>query len=138
MGAASTPFSVSPSRSFSLQTRTAQRWTGIVKVVQCALPIDPDQPDITAVTRPLHSVNSKNGGDCHLVGSRNPSLEGRGSRLYNEMVAPPFKTVMHILTGSERLQPCPICQGKDSQLTALDSDRSLLRLVRKSKARTAI
>ena len=37
------------------------RWGTIVKAVQLSLPIDPDMPGITAVTRSVNSLTSKNG-----------------------------------------------------------------------------
>ena len=43
------------------------RWVGIIKVVQSAIPSDPDAPAITAVTRPIGSLNSKNGARVELL-----------------------------------------------------------------------
>src|SRR5262249_39808195 len=37
------------------------RWDAAVKVIQSTLPTDPNAPGITALTRPLQSINSKNG-----------------------------------------------------------------------------
>ena len=36
-------------------------WAGNVKAVQCTLPIDPDMPGVTALTRPVGATNAKNG-----------------------------------------------------------------------------
>ncbi len=38
-----------------------RRWDGIVRAVQAALPSDPDAPGLTALTRPVGSINSKTG-----------------------------------------------------------------------------
>ena len=50
-------------------TKPGQReeWAGIVEVVQTALPIDPGQPGITATTRAVGSINSKNGATVELL-----------------------------------------------------------------------
>jgi hypothetical protein len=37
-----------------------KRWEGLIKTIQCLLPIDPNQPGITAMTRPIGSINGKN------------------------------------------------------------------------------
>ena len=36
------------------------RWDGIIKVIQSALPVDPNQPSVTCLTRAINSTNSKN------------------------------------------------------------------------------
>src|SRR5688572_20243160 len=36
-----------------------QRWKGIIQLIQCSLPSYPNAPSLTALTRPLGSINSK-------------------------------------------------------------------------------
>jgi hypothetical protein len=96
------------------------RWTGIVKVVQAALPIDPDQPGLIATTRPIGSVNAKNGATVTLLTAGEPVTESEVRSLFDEMVKSPFRTVMRTLIGSDRATPCPICGIPDSHLSALD------------------
>jgi len=97
-----------------------QRWAGNVEVVQAALPIDPDQPGITAVTRPIGSINGKNGALVELVAAGEPVTEQEVMSLYEEMIRSPFATVCKILTGDTKVSPCPICRQPDSTLSALN------------------
>jgi len=96
------------------------RWIGIIQVVQCALPIDPDQPHITAVTRPIGSVNSKNNATVGMLTPGLPVTQQDVMRLYEEMRTSPFKTVLKIVTGLENVEPCPICRKPGTELSALD------------------
>lgn len=95
-------------------------WAAKVKVIQAALPIDPDQPGITATTRAHGSTNSKTGEKIlQLAKGEKVSLDELDS-LFEEMRANPFKTVMKILTGEERIEPCPRCRKVGTALRALD------------------
>ena len=38
-----------------------KKWANLVRAVQCSLPVDPNAPGITALTRAIGSTNSKNG-----------------------------------------------------------------------------
>jgi len=96
------------------------RWSGIVQVVQAALPIDPDQPGVTATTRDVGSINGKNGAEVTVLAEGEPVTEAEVRGLYGEMIKTPFRTVMKILTGSETMQPCPFCGKDDTKLSALD------------------
>ena len=100
--------------------RTRQRWASILQVVQVALPIDPDQPGITATTRALGSVNAKNGRKVRRLHKGEPVTAEEVLGLHDEMCATPFRTVFRILTGEQALQPCPFCDQDDSKLKALD------------------
>jgi len=97
-----------------------ERWAGIVKVVQAALPIDPDEPGITATTRAIGSINSKNGAKVRRLTKGKPVTQEDVLSLFNAMCAAPFKTVFNVLTGGESLSPCPVCGGDDTKLSALD------------------
>ncbi len=97
-----------------------KRWTGIVQVVQASLPIDTDQPHITALTRPLGSINSKNGATVTLLAQGEPVSSDEVVVLYDEMRQAPFKLVMQNLFGINRIKPCPVCNKAGSELTALD------------------
>lgn len=97
-----------------------QRWTGVIKTIQSALPIDPDQPHITAVTRPPGSINGKNGSTVVVLCDGDRVSQDGVLKLYNEMTDAPFSTVMNILAGSTQLEPCPICANEESRLTGLN------------------
>jgi hypothetical protein len=97
-----------------------KRWTGIVKTVQAVLPIDPDQPDITALTRPPGSINSKNGREVTVIREGKPVAVEQVLALFEDMSKKPFATVMNVLTGTTELEPCPICEKEGARLDALD------------------
>jgi hypothetical protein len=94
------------------------RWAGIVKVVQASLPIDPDQPGITATTRALGSTNSKNGAKVRRIRKGKPVTADDVLGLFNDMCAAPFRTVLTVLAGTGSVTPCPICGHQDTELKA--------------------
>jgi hypothetical protein len=94
------------------------RWCSIVKVVQAVLPTDPMAPGITATTRVLGSVNTKNGQEVRRLKEGHSVSTADVIALQQEMCAAPFKTLFQILTGSDRISPCSFC-GKES-LVALN------------------
>jgi len=96
------------------------RWIGIIQVVQSSLPIDPDQPHITAVTRPIGSINSKSNATVSMLTPGTPVPEGDVLCLFDEMAASPFKTVAKIILGAEKIEPCPVCGQEGSRLSALN------------------
>ena len=97
-----------------------QRWAACVEVVQAALPIDPGQPGITATTRAIGSINSKNGRTVELLTPGKPVTVDEVLSLRDQMKIAPFRTVMENVTGSSRLTPCPVCRHSDATLSALD------------------
>lgn len=108
-----------------LETEGEQdRWAGIIQAVQAALPTDPDAPGITALTRPIGSLNGKNGAQVELLYAGEPVSADEVLSLYQDMCNAPFRTVMRILTGSDRLTPCPLCKKENSTLAALNQKGS--------------
>jgi hypothetical protein len=97
-----------------------RRWHAIIRVVQRALPTDPCAPGITALTRPVGSVNAKNGATVKRLRVATPISTAPVLALYEQMRARPFATVMHILCGNTRVSPCPICAREGSVLSAFD------------------
>jgi hypothetical protein len=97
-----------------------QRWSGIVRAVQAVLPVDPDMPGITALTRPCGSINSKNGAAVELLRPGKPVSQEPVLQLFELLRTKPFGTVMGVLFGTERATPCPVCRQAESTLTALD------------------
>lgn len=97
-----------------------ERWAAKVEVVQAALPIDPNQPGITATTRDLGSINSKNEGKVVGLHRGKPVSLEEIDDLYDRMVSSPFKTVMKILSGADETMPCPICGREGTRLKSLD------------------
>ena len=97
-----------------------ERWAAIVQVIQAALPVDPDQPGITATTRALGSINSKNNAKVSKIKAGEPVTVYEVLALFKQMCESPFKTVLKILTGSDCVSPCPICEGLDTKLVAGD------------------
>jgi hypothetical protein len=97
-----------------------RRWEGAIKVLQAALPVDPDQPGLTALTRPIGSINSKTGRAVSVLRPGTPVPVADVLGLFDQMVRAPFRTVMHILLGGDRVMPCPVCRTEGTSLTALD------------------
>jgi len=100
--------------------RERNRWAGVIDVIQTALPIDPDQPGITAVTRPLGSINGKNNEKVTCLNTGESVTAEDVLKLYEQMKSASFRTVMRILTGEATLTPCPLCGKAETRLTALD------------------
>jgi hypothetical protein len=97
-----------------------QRWAAIIKVIQRLLPTDPHCPGITALTRALGSVNSKNNVTVKQLHEGEPVSSEEVVDLFNLTRTSPFRTVAQILFGGEHLQPCPVCDAPDSRLDILD------------------
>jgi hypothetical protein len=99
--------------------REREEWAQIIKVVQGALPIDPEQPGILANTRPIGSINGKNRISVKQLRPPQPLSAEEIRKLYSEMQQEPFATIFKILTGENSLTPCPICKKDGSKLDAL-------------------
>lgn len=96
------------------------KWDGIIKVIQAALPIDPDQPAITCLTRVVGSINGKNHGRVESIVAGELITEGEARELQQQLSSQPFKTVLTILCGEDRVLPCPCCEAEGSTLSALE------------------
>jgi hypothetical protein len=96
------------------------RWCSICKIIQATLPTDPRGPGITATTRPLGSINSKNKKKVRLLRKGTKLTPQKAIELQQQMCAAPFKTLFHILTGADRMSPCPFCSGEGKPLEALN------------------
>ena len=83
-----------------------------------ALPTDPQQPGINAMTRPVGSINSKNGETVTLFREGEPVTEQEIISLFEEMRCQSFATLMKIWFGASKLSPCPICRADGSYLEA--------------------
>ena len=97
-----------------------RRWAGIVQAVQAVLPVDPDQPGITALTRPVGSINGKNGATVTRLKEGKPVPAERVEDLFDRIRRAPFRTVMKVLLGAERVRPCPVCRADGTSLAAID------------------
>jgi hypothetical protein len=97
-----------------------QRWAVLVEAVQRTLPVDPDMPGITALTRKLGSRNGKNGALVEVLREGQPVQPAMVENYVAALAAAPFKQVAHVLLGGERVTPCPVCRGAGSRLDVLD------------------
>ena len=95
-------------------------WAKLVRAVQCSLPVDPNAPGITALTRAVGSINSKNGAVVEVLEPGEPIDPACVIEFVEGLARAPFKTVAMILLGSEHLQPCPICRRDGTHLDVLD------------------
>lgn len=97
-----------------------QRWAAIVKVIQRVLPTDPRCPGITALTRPLGSINGKNGTTVRRLRKGAPVAAEDVVDLFDQVRHRPFRTIAGILFGREPIVPCPVCGDPGSRLKVLD------------------
>lgn len=97
-----------------------ERWSGVVKVVQAALPTDPRAPGITATTRATGSINSKNGRKVRRLKEGTPVKADEILALFERLRDRPFRTVANVLFGGDHITPCPSCHADGSSLVALD------------------
>jgi hypothetical protein len=104
-----------------LETAAAQKWWAkLVRAIQCSLPVDPNAPGITALTRAVGSINSKNGAVVKVLEPGEPIDPARVIAFVEGLAKAPFKTVAIILLGCDHIQPCPICRRNGTHLDVLD------------------
>jgi hypothetical protein len=96
------------------------RWSTLVRAVQCSLPADPNAPGITALTRPVGSVNSKNGAVVAVLRPGQPVDPARVEAFVRGLAGAPFRVVAAVLLGGDRVEPCPVCRKPGSSLAVLD------------------
>ncbi|QVL31727.1 hypothetical protein KIH39_23255 [Telmatocola sphagniphila] len=96
------------------------RWSRYVRVVQCLLPSDPDCPGITALTRPIGSINSKNGVEVRQLKAGKPVSPEEIVEHIEVVRNAPFGVIAEQLLGSRRINPCPKCKAPNSRLDVLD------------------
>jgi len=99
--------------------RERTRWAGVVRAVQRALPTDPDAPGITALTRPVGSINGKTGRPVRVLTPGRPVVAGEVLGLVEELRTRPFATVAGIVFGG-RPTPCPVCRKPGTTLGVMD------------------
>jgi hypothetical protein len=97
-----------------------RRWNVIVRAVQGSLPSDPNAPGITALTRPIGSINSKNGAAVAILHPGQAIRPEQVVAFVDAMAAAPFRAVALPLLGSDRVSPCPVCREPSSSLAVLD------------------
>jgi hypothetical protein len=97
-----------------------ERWKHVVRVVQSTLPIDLEAPGITALTRPVDSINSKNGATVTVVKEAEPLPPAAVEEYLQQLVCAPFKEIAIPLLGGLRRSPCPVCPGPDTRLDVTD------------------
>ncbi len=95
-----------------------KQWCSIVKIVQAILPTDPMAPGITATTRAIGSLNTKCNRHVRRLKQGRPVTPAEVITLKDQLCGSPFRTVFQVLTGADRLSPCPFCAK--ATLVALD------------------
>jgi hypothetical protein len=95
-------------------------WANVVRAVQCSLPVDPNAPGITALTRAVGSTNSRNGAVVEVLEPGEPIDPACVIAFVEGLAGAPFRTVATILLGSDHVQPCPICRRDGTHLDVLD------------------
>jgi hypothetical protein len=97
-------------------------WANRTQVVQSLLPSDPRCPGLTALTRSLGSINSKNNAKVFELAAGDKVSAHAVEALCQELVCQPFKTVATILFGPGSISPCPICKKPGCRLGVLDRE----------------
>lgn len=97
-----------------------RRWSLIVRAVQTSLPSDPDMPGITAVTRPVGSINSKNGARVEKLKDGERIDPATVEEFIDLLRRRPFREVALPLLGEERVSPCPVCRRSNTRMDVLD------------------
>lgn len=97
-----------------------QKWAAVVKIVQKLLPTDPDCPGITALTRPVGSVNGKNDETVQVLHDGEAVHPDEVLALCAQAASRPFATVVGLLYGGTQISPCPVCLGEGGRLGVLD------------------
>jgi hypothetical protein len=93
-------------------------WSGVVKIVQQSLPGDLNAPGITALTRPIGSINSKNGAVVEQLRAGESNSPADVSAFVREFQGAPFRVLTSIWTGAaESVRPCPVCRSPRSSLS---------------------
>jgi hypothetical protein len=99
-----------------------QRWAAIVRIVHRTLPTDPDCPGLTALTRPIGSINSKSKSDVTLLQQGKPVAAEEVIGLCEAVRKSPFRTIASILFGDSPLATCPVCRKPSTRLDPLDQN----------------
>lgn len=98
--------------------RQRHAFAGLTKVIQSILPINPRHLSINATTGAIGSVDSSTGHKVSRIRQGAPLTKDELVGAYVGMAARPFKTVMHVTTGQDRVDPCPLCNTDGSSLEA--------------------
>lgn len=106
-----------PPKDFANAT-DRDRWAAYVQLLQSLLPTDPCCPGITALTRPLGSVNGKNHKVVRSLREGQPVSPERVLELVERVRRAPFETICRLLHGGLTARPCPRCQKTGSQMRA--------------------
>jgi hypothetical protein len=89
-------------------------------VVQYTLPVDVNAPGIIATTRPVGSVNSKNGAVVELLRPGQSVTPKQVEEFVARVEKAPFKEIATVLIADTQVSPCPVCRGEGSRLDVLD------------------
>lgn len=74
------------------------------------------------MTRPVGSVNSKNGKKVICLRQGTPVTEGEIMSLFDDMRYRPSSTLMKIWFGGEKVSPCPLCRSEGSYLEVVSPE----------------
>jgi len=95
-------------------------WENLIYVLQCSLPSEPMPPLFGPLVRAVGSVESEGGRKVVRLAPGEPVSKDEVFTLYHDMCDRPFRTVMQIIAGRDRIKPCPACKAKESVLVAKD------------------
>jgi hypothetical protein len=96
-----------------------ERWDDLIRAVQATLPSDPSMPGITALTRQVGAVNSKNGVIVTVLRKGTPIAPEAVEDFARNLIEAPFRVVALPPLGAERTSPCP-GYGEEGSSLAVD------------------
>lgn len=99
--------------------RDRQVWDARIRVLQSLLLGDPHSPGITALTRPVGSINSKNQALVETIHAGQPIAAEQFAIIVDQLAAEPARTVIQYVYGTDRVTPCPYCGGEGTTCSAL-------------------
>lgn len=108
----STPVSIDSNRD-------RQVWDARIRVLQSLLLGDPHSPGITALTRPVGSINTKNQALVETIHAGQLITAEQFAIVVDQLAAEPARTVMQYVYGTDRVTPCPYCGGDGTTCSAL-------------------
>lgn len=91
-------------------------WDAVIRTVQATVPADFNAPGITAVTRPVGAINTKNGATVKLLKKGEPVPPQAVLDFLTRVQKAPFRELMEIWFGASRVEPCPVCGGEGTSL----------------------
>lgn len=103
------------------QPRDITLWDARIRVLQTMLLGDPQAPSITALTRPVGSINSKRGILVTQLQTGTPITADALSDIIDGFRERPAAALLLYAFGTENVEPCPFCAGAETTCRGLSN-----------------